>query len=205
MKDADSREDSSVILRAILRADGGSRGNPGESGIGYTLEAVDGSGRHQAVSSGGWYIGRATNNQAEYHALIWGLENALAKNVRMIEVEMDSELVVKQLNGEYKVRNVGIKPLFTLASCYLGSFYSASITHIKRDLNSESDRLANAAMDSRGPVGDYDVEYIDPEYMTDALAGLTEAIEAGALATAVAPEAAAAAGDETSPTDTDPI
>ena len=179
MKDSDTREDPQIILRATLSTDGGSRGNPGISGIGYSLMTTDIAGQATPVSSGGWYIGRATNNQAEYHALIWGLENALARNVRILTVELDSELVVKQLNGLYKVNNEGIKPLYTLAKGYLTGFSSVSVSHIRRALNSEPDRLANAAMDSLAPVGDFDVEYIDPDYMDEALAGLRQVINDG--------------------------
>jgi len=178
MRDSDTR-DAPVILSATLRSDGGSRGNPGPSGIGYTLLSRGPDGGEAQVSAGGWYIGRATNNQAEYHALVWGLENALARNVRMLSVELDSELVARQLNGQYKVRSAQIRPLFELARRYLAGFHSVSVSHIPRGLNSESDRLANAAMDARGPVGDYDVEYIDPDYMDEAMAGLASFIQGG--------------------------
>ncbi|MDR2956758.1 MAG: 6-carboxytetrahydropterin synthase QueD [Coriobacteriales bacterium] len=168
MKDKDTREPINLILKAILHADGGSRGNPGESGIGYSLEADDIDGVRSTISYGGWYLGQATNNQAEYHALIWGLENALVLNVRTIEILLDSELVVKQLNGEYKVKNAGIKPLHQLATQLLTRFYSASISHVERSLNSDSDKLANAAMDSASPVGGFHVEYVSPDLLAAA-------------------------------------
>lgn len=159
MKDRDSL-DPPVILRATLHADGGSRGNPGESGIGYVLEAADVQGVPYTVSCGGFYIGQATNNQAEYHALIWGIENALFKRVRMLTIEMDSELVVKQIKGQYRVKNAQLKPLYQFVLQLLQGFYSYEIRHVYRSENSMSDKLANQAMDARQSVGNYDVEYV---------------------------------------------
>jgi ribonuclease HI len=174
MKDKDTRDGSSLILNATLRADGGSRGNPGDSGLGYILTENDVNGKPKPqsditpLSYGGWFIGKATNNQAEYHALIWGLENALFLNVRSIKVELDSELVVKQINGEYKVKNAGIKPLHQVASALLARFYRADIQHVKRHLNSSADQMANAAMDSQAPIGNYHVEYVAPGLLSAA-------------------------------------
>ena len=174
MKDKDTRENSSLILNATLRTDGGSRGNPGNSGIGYVLTENDADGKPKPqsnttpLSHGGWYIGKATNNQAEYHALIWGLENALFLNVRSITVELDSELVVKQINGEYKVKNMGIKPLHQVAMSLLAGFYQAEIKHVRRHLNSSADQMANAAMDNTAAIGNYHVEYVAPGLLSAA-------------------------------------
>ena len=165
MRDLDATGSGRFILKGILHTDGGSRGNPGESGIGYVLETDDIEGNRQLVSYGGWYLGHATNNQAEYHALIWGLENALVLDVRTIEIELDSELIVKQLNGQYKVKNANIQALYQLAVELLGQFYKTSISHVGRELNNESDKLANAAMDHRTAVGGFHVEYVEPEQL----------------------------------------
>ena len=88
------------MTRAVLRTDGGARGNPGPAGAGFVVE-VDGA----VVCSGGRFLGEATNNVAEYEALIWGLENVRALGHSDVAVFADSELLVKQLNGAYKVKN----------------------------------------------------------------------------------------------------
>jgi len=150
-----------VLASGVLYTDGGSRGNPGESGIGYVLQVVGSEGA-RVISSGGWYLGRATNNQAEYHALIWGLENALDLGFCDIQVKADSELLVKQLNKEYRVKNDKIKPLFALAEGLLSRFDTVSVSHVRRAYNSQADGLANAAMDNAGPVGDFARGYLEP-------------------------------------------
>ena len=147
-----------LIPQAQLNADGGSRGNPGDSGIGFTITVDEGS-RTAIVCRGGAYIGQATNNVAEYRALIWGLQNACALGVVRLDVCLDSELLVKQLSGEYRVKNEGIRPLYNEALHLLEGFAAHTVKHIPRELNSEADRLANKAMDTQGMVGDYVVNY----------------------------------------------
>jgi ribonuclease HI len=134
----------------VLRTDGGARGNPGPAGSGFVLEDPDGA----VVRSGGRYIGETTNNQAEYDALIWGLETALEHGVRSIEVRADSELVVRQVNGHYRVKNAGLVPLHRKACALMREFSSARITHVRREENVAADELANQAMDTRSTVGD---------------------------------------------------
>lgn len=134
---------------AILRTDGGARGNPGPAGAGFVIE-VDG----EIVCRGGRYLGMATNNVAEYEALIWGLENVRTLGYTGVSVNADSELVVKQLLGAYKVKNAGLKPLFLRAMGLLREFERYTITHVRRELNAEADAMANAAMDERTTVGD---------------------------------------------------
>lgn len=133
---------------AVLRTDGGSRGNPGPAGAGFVIER-DG----EVVCSGGWFLGDTTNNVAEYEALIWGLENVAALGVRRVDVRADSELVVKQIHGLYRVKNANLKPLFVRAKELLRSFDEWSIVHVRREDNAAADELANAAMDKRGVVG----------------------------------------------------
>ncbi len=137
------------MSRVILRTDGGSRGNPGPAGVGFVI-MVDG----ETVCRAGAYVGIATNNVAEYTALVWGLENLMALGHRSVEVEADSELVVKQLLGAYKVKNPGLKPLFRRVMDLLGSLDGFTVRHIRRELNAEADALANEAMDMRTTVGD---------------------------------------------------
>jgi len=164
MKDMDASGIPQIIIRGVLHADGGSRGNPGDSGIGYVLEEEDIlSGERELISYGGWFIGRATNNQAEYHALLWGLGNALELLVRNIVILVDSELVAKQLLGEYKVKNAKLQPLFLAAQELLRRFASVEVRHVGRELNNSADELVNAALDARSAVGEYHVEYVSAE------------------------------------------
>lgn len=129
-----------------LYCDGGSRGNPGPAGCGAVL--LDPAGRQV----GGWrqYLGRATNNHAEYQALILGLTQAAALGVRELTVLMDSELLVRQINGQYQVKSPQLKPLFEQARQLLAGFAQTKVRHIPRAQNSQADALANQAMDLRG-------------------------------------------------------
>ena len=133
-----------------LRTDGGARGNPGPGGAGFVLEDESGA----VVRRGGRYLGTVTNNQAEYEALIWGLETALDHGVARLRVCADSELVVHQMNGRYRVKNEGLKPLFARAQLLVRRFASSEIVHVRREMNVAADELANIAMDGRTRVGD---------------------------------------------------
>jgi len=148
------------LRKGTLRADGGSRGNPGPAGIGFIL--LDDSGN--PVYRGGRFIGQATNNVAEYEALLWGMEVALAAQMGDILIELDSELVVKQLLGQYRVRNANLKPLHQRAMTLLKRFSRVSVAHIPRSSNTQADALANEAMDMKSQVGDapYPVEEVWP-------------------------------------------
>jgi ribonuclease HI len=148
-----------VADRFTLRTDGGARGNPGPAGAGFVLEDEGGA----IVRSGGRFLGVATNNVAEYEALIWGMRTADAHGVRRLRVCADSELVVKQLNGAYRVKNEGLKPLFAKASALLKHFESVDVVHVRREHNAAADALANEAMDLRADVGDGVAEGPDPQ------------------------------------------
>lgn len=137
------------MSRAVLRSDGGARGNPGPAGVGFVVEAEG-----ETVCRGGRYLGEFTNNVAEYEALIWGLENASKLGYRQIDVYADSELLVKQINGLYRVKNEGLKPLYVRALALLRGFDSFTVTHVRREQNKVADALANEAMDLRATVGD---------------------------------------------------
>lgn len=136
-----------------LFTDGGSRGNPGDAGLGFVLEG------DAARVTGGWYLGSATNNVAEYSALIWGLRNALDLGVSDLAVCADSELMIKQLNGEYKVKNEGLRPLFQQAKELASRFISITFSHVYRENNAEADALANEAMDAHSSVGSFRVPF----------------------------------------------
>jgi dinuclear metal center YbgI/SA1388 family protein len=126
-----------------LRVDGGSRGNPGPGAIGVVLEDADG----RVLETVSRAIGVCTNNVAEYRALLAGLEIALVAGTEELEVMADSELLVRQLRGEYKVKNAGLKPLYEEAQGWLRRFRRVSIRHVRREENAEADRLVNKALD----------------------------------------------------------
>jgi len=136
------------MTRAILRSDGGARGNPGPAGAGFVIE-VDGG----VTCSAGRYLGEVTNNVAEYEALIWGLENVRAHGFTDVSVFADSELLVKQIKGLYRVKNAGLRPLFMRAMELVREFGRFEISHVRREDNAAADAMANAAMDERGTVG----------------------------------------------------
>ena len=126
-----------------LYTDGAARGNPGPAGAGALL--CDSGGR--AIAELCEYLGEATNNVAEYRALLLGLKKAAELGGGEIEVLADSELMVRQLSGRYRVKNEGLKPLFQQAVRLLKEFEKYSIRHIDREQNYEADRLANRAID----------------------------------------------------------
>ena len=131
-------------MKATLFTDGGARGNPGPAGIGAVLIGEDG----EVLAEFAEGIGEATNNVAEYRALIAGLELALATGVTDIDVRMDSELVVSQVRGEWKIKNDALRPLAVRAGSLLNRFERASVEHVRREENAHADRLANEAMDA---------------------------------------------------------
>jgi len=125
-----------------IYVDGGSRGNPGPSGVGVVI--LDASGKRLKEISK--YIGEATNNIAEYNALLYGLEEALILRADDIVVNLDSELVVRQMTGDYRVKDPGLKPLFERAMNMLKSFKDFEIRHIEREKNKDADKLVNRAI-----------------------------------------------------------
>ena len=132
-------------LALRLHVDGASRGNPGESGFGIHVTAPDGS----EVAALFGYLGKATNNVAEYQALLHGLRFALARGASSVEVFSDSELLVRQLEGRYRVKNAGLQPLHREAQSLLARFAKAQLAHVPRERNHEADALANRAVDER--------------------------------------------------------
>jgi probable phosphoglycerate mutase len=130
-------------VQAILHTDGGARGNPGPAGIGAVLKDRDGN----VVGEIGRGIGVATNNVAEYTALIEGLKLAQAKGVTEIDVRMDSKLVVFQVLGEWKIKNDALRQLAARAERLLRGFDRKSLTYVPREQNAEADKLANQGMD----------------------------------------------------------
>lgn len=129
-------------------ADGGSRGNPGPAAIGALLK--QGEAKLLELSE---FIGNETNNVAEYTGLVRILEEALKLGVKHIEVRMDSELVVKQMLGQYRVKNAGLQPLFIKAQSLSRQFNRFNIVHVRREYNKEADKLANLALDLANSSG----------------------------------------------------
>jgi ribonuclease HI len=128
-----------------LHVDGASRGNPGEAGFGIHVTTLEGA----TVAALYGYLGRATNNVAEYQGLLHGLRFALERGAREVEVFSDSELLVRQLAGRYRVKSPGLQPLFREASALLARFARSSVSHVPRERNREADALANQAVDER--------------------------------------------------------
>jgi ribonuclease HI len=131
-------------VRAKLSTDGGARGNPGPAAFGYVIETEDGT----VLAAHGETIGIATNNVAEYSALIAGLEKARELAVEDLEVVSDSELMVKQMTGEYRVKNETLQELWQRASRLARGFRDVSYTAVRREHNELADRLVNEALDS---------------------------------------------------------
>jgi ribonuclease HI len=131
-------------MKARLSTDGGARGNPGPAAYGYVLEAEDGT----ILAAHGEAIGVATNNVAEYRALIAGLEKAVEVGVRELEVVSDSELLVKQMRGEYRVKNESLRELSGQASRLARQIGRVRWTAVRREHNELADRLVNEALDS---------------------------------------------------------
>lgn len=135
-----------------LEFDGGSRGNPGPAGIGVVVRAADGT----PLVTLGRPIGVATNNVAEYKALILALEKARELGAAKIVIRGDSELIVKQMRGEYRVKHPAMRPLHEAAQSLYREFKQAKIEHNLRHKNELADKLANLAMDRRAEVTDAD-------------------------------------------------
>ena len=129
-----------------IYADGGSRGNPGPAGIGVVIKDKNG----KTVKEFNKYIGITTNNIAEYNADIYGLQEALFEKADEIILNVDSELVAQQLRGEYRVKNQNIRPLFEQALHLLSGFKKFSIKNIKREDNTEADKLVKTAINLGG-------------------------------------------------------
>jgi ribonuclease HI len=165
----------------IINFDGGSRGNPGHAGIGVVLSAPDGT----PLITLGRYIGTATNNVAEYKAVILGLEKALELQVPAVIVRGDSELIIKQLRGVYRVKQPHLIPLWEKAKSLLSRFQSAKLEHNLRHKNVLADRLANLAMDRRAEVSDEDLPGNGGTGGASATAPLTTTADGPAAAPAV--------------------
>ena len=133
-------------MRLVVHVDGGARGNPGPAAAAAVLSTPDGD----VVDEASEVIGRATNNVAEYRGLLLGLERARALGATEVDVVNDSELVAKQVNGEYKVKHADMKPLHAAAKEVLAGFDRWSIRSVPRAQNADADALVNQALDAGG-------------------------------------------------------
>ncbi len=130
--------------KVIIYTDGAARGNPGPGAIGVVIKDETGP----ILEKISRRLGVTTNNQAEYQAIIIGLEKAIELGAKNVAVKSDSELVVKQINGHYKIKNTGLRPLYQKVVQLTGSLESFSIAYIPREQNKAADALANKALDN---------------------------------------------------------
>ena len=140
----------------FLRIDGASRGNPGDAGFGVAVEDAEGvsiaardSLQQRSLGTAYGFLGTASNNVAEYQALIHALDYAIASGARRVEIFSDSQLVVRQMQGQYRVKHPAMVPLHREARALLGRIQRASLHHVPREQNKAADRLANQAVDER--------------------------------------------------------
>jgi ribonuclease HI len=135
--------DASLPPVIVAHIDGGARGNPGPAGYGVRIESDDGT----VIDELHGALGIATNNVAEYNGLLAALQWAIDHDARRVHVRADSELLVKQLRGEYKVKNAGLQPLYVRARLLAAQLDDVRFEHVRRELNKEADRLSNVGMD----------------------------------------------------------
>jgi ribonuclease HI len=127
----------------VTYIDGGARGNPGPAGYGVSIQSLDGD----VIAELHGPLGIATNNVAEYNGLLAALQWAIDHDARRVDVRADSELLVKQMRGEYKVKNAGLQPLYVRARLLAAQLDDVRFEHVRRELNKEADRLSNLGMD----------------------------------------------------------
>ena len=132
-------------MQALIHIDGGARGNPGPAAAGVCITTPDGS---EPLHEAGYWLGELTNNEAEYQGLLHALKAASELGFESIHIRSDSELMVKQIKGEYRVKAENLKPLFTTARERLAGFSKWTIEHVRREKNKRADQLANLAMDA---------------------------------------------------------
>ena len=127
----------------VAYIDGGARGNPGPAGYGVFIQSLDG----QVLDELHGALGIATNNVAEYNGLLAALQWAIDHETDRVHIRADSELLVKQMRGEYKVKNAGLQPLYVRARLLAAQLAEVKFEHVRREFNKEADRLSNLGMD----------------------------------------------------------
>lgn len=131
-----------------IYTDGGARGNPGPAASGAVLKSLKDGKEGEVVATVSKYLGRDTNNQAEYTAIVIGLEKARSLGAKRVELYMDSELATRQLNGRYKVKDAGIAKRFLEVKNLLHAFERVTFTHVRRERNKEADAIVNEVLDA---------------------------------------------------------
>ena len=147
-----SGEPKPTPMHLIVEFDGGSRGNPGPAGFGVVVR--DARDEETPLVVAGRFVGRATNNVAEYKGLVFALGKARELGATQTTVRGDSELVIKQMKGQYRVKNANLKPLWEEATAIASAIGNVKYVHNLRDANQTADRMANLAMDRKGDVDD---------------------------------------------------
>ena len=142
-------------MHLIVEFDGGSRGNPGPAGFGVVVR--DARDELTPLVLAGRFVGRATNNVAEYRGLAFALQKALDLGATKVTVRGDSELVIKQMRGEYRVKNANLRPIYEQAAAVAAKVGDVTYEHRLRDANKLADKLANLAMDRKGDVDDVEL------------------------------------------------
>lgn len=131
----------------VVHTDGGSRGNPGPAAIGVVIDEKLENGELKNIKKYNEYIGENTNNRAEYMAILWALNFCKTNGYKEIECFLDSQLVVRQLNKEYKIKDDGLRKIAEIIYKICENFDKISFTDVRREFNKEADRLVNAALD----------------------------------------------------------
>ncbi len=140
---------SASVLRVTIHVDGGARGNPGPAGAGVVITDTDDG---EVIYEAGIFLGHATNNVAEYKGMLHGLEMAQTLNASQVELVSDSQLLVRQMIGQYKVKNAGLRPLFQQGKALANKFDTCSFRHVRREQNVLADALVNQAIDAKQNV-----------------------------------------------------
>ena len=140
---------TNMPLTVTIHIDGGSRGNPGPAAAGVVITDSNGA----VLCEAGIYIGEATNNVAEYSGLVAALEKAAKLGAREIDLYSDSELLVKQMLGEYRVKNARLRSYYQQAAALARQFDRVDIRHVRREQNTQADLLVNLALDCRADIG----------------------------------------------------
>ena len=135
-------------MKLIIYSDGGARNNPGPAGFGYVIQDAHG----KTIAARGEYIGEATNNVAEYRGIISAAKRALELGATDAEFRVDSELLARQVSGQYRVKAPTLRPLIIELMAILRKIPSWSVAHVRREFNPEADALVNRAIDERGVV-----------------------------------------------------
>ena len=140
---------SARVLRVTIHVDGGARGNPGPAGAGVVIADADDD---AVIYEAGLFLGHATNNVAEYKGMLHGLEMAQTLKAQEVSIVSDSELLVRQMNGQYKVKNAGLLPLYRQGKTLAAAFKVCSFRHVRREQNVLADALVNRAIDEKENV-----------------------------------------------------